>query len=96
MASFVVSRLCPGMPARSILSIVNVCTARTAAPRGTDRHRHIDEVRLLGYEAILDPGEQRIVAEVTLLGTSLSRIPGVVVGRRRRTGRSATVPLDCA
>jgi hypothetical protein len=35
---------------------------------------------LQGYEAILDPDQQRIVAEVTLLGTSLSRIPGVVVG----------------
>lgn len=33
-----------------------------------------------GYEAIIDPDEQRIVAQITLLGTSLTRIPGVVVG----------------
>jgi hypothetical protein len=32
---------------------------------------------LQGYEAILDPNGQRIVAEVTLLGTSLSKVgPG--------------------
>jgi hypothetical protein len=35
---------------------------------------------LHGYEAIFDPAEQRIVAAVALRGTSLSRIPGVVVG----------------
>ena len=35
---------------------------------------------LQGYEAILDPDQRRIVAEVTFLGTSLRRIPGVVVG----------------
>jgi hypothetical protein len=37
-----------------------------------------------GYEAILDPDEQRIVAEVTFLGASLGRIPGVVVGTPKR------------
>jgi DNA-binding CsgD family transcriptional regulator len=35
---------------------------------------------LHGYEAILDPGEQCIVAQVTLRGTPLSKIPGVIVG----------------
>ncbi|WP_199515955.1 hypothetical protein [Nucisporomicrobium flavum] len=35
---------------------------------------------LRGYEAIFDPGEKRIIAAVTLRGTSLSKIPGVLVG----------------
>ena len=35
---------------------------------------------LHGYEAILDPDEQRIVAAVTLRGTALSKVPGAVVG----------------
>ncbi|MEU8243376.1 hypothetical protein AB0C07_34415 [Actinoplanes missouriensis] len=34
---------------------------------------------LQGYQAILDPNGQRIVAAVTLRGTTLSNIPGVVI-----------------
>ena len=35
---------------------------------------------LQGYESIFDPQERRIVAAVTVRGTLLSKIPGVIVG----------------